>query len=262
MMPVIRISDETWERLKAYARPLEDSAEDVVRLALDALDKQHGRSTKTERSKPAMKATTRRQRSNGEKLPQKEFRRPLLDVLREKGGKARVKEIRELLEPRMAPRLSSADYEQVSSGDPRWWNAVCWERNDLVKEGLLRGDSERGIWELSARGRDPADSSNARDNEPEASGGTWRDDIMTALKSIDAGHGAPLQKIYDNVRKIRRTADRSVPESLEATVRRTLEDNCADSEKFRGIDVFYMPKGKGAGVWGLRTKRSGRDGHD
>jgi len=256
MMPVIRISDATWERLKTYARPLEDSAEDVVRLALDALDERHGRSTKTAQPKPAAKTSAPLQKSSGEKLPQKEFRGPLLDVLREKGGRAPVKEIRELLEPRMAARLSSADYEQVSSGDPRWWNAVCWERNDLVKEGLLRGDSDRGVWELSARGRDSADSG-SRGTVPEVSSGTWRDDITAAFESIDAGHGAPLQKIYDTVRKIRRAAGRSVPESLEATVRRTLEDNCAESDKFRGIDVFYMPKGKGAGVWGLRTKRAG-----
>jgi hypothetical protein len=257
MMPVIRISDETWERLKSYARPLEDSAEDVVRLGLDALDEKHGRSTSVLRPLSAAKAPTLRPRSSGEKLPQKEFRGPLLDVLREKGGKVPVKQIRELLEPRMAPRLSSADYEQVSSGDPRWWNAVCWERNDLVKEGLLRGDSERGVWELSARARGSAGSGNARDSGLGPSGGTWRDDITAALEVIDTGHGAPLQKIYDIVRRIRRTAGRSVPESLEATVRRTLEDNCAGSGNFRGIDVFYMPKGKGAGVWGLRTKRAG-----
>jgi hypothetical protein len=256
MMPVIRISDATWERLKAYARPLEDSAEDVVRLALDALDKQHDRSTKSTQPKLAAKTSAPRQRLSGEKLPQKEFRGPLLDVLRQKGGKAPVKEIRELLEPRMAPHLSSADYEQVSSGDPRWWNAVCWERNDLVKEGLLRADSERGVWELSVRGRELADSRDADGSSPR-SGGKWRDDIAAALESIDAGRGVPLQKIYDAVGKIRRTAGRSVPESLEATVRRTLEDNCADSDNFRGMDVFYMPNGKGAGVWGLRTKRSG-----
>src|SRR5262245_32023385 len=132
MMPVIRISDATWERLKAYARPLEDSAEDVVRLALDALDEQNGRSTRATQPKPAEKTSAPRRKSSGEKLPQKEFRGPLLDALRDKGGRASVKEIRELLEPRMAARLSSADYESVSSGDPRWWNAVCWERNDLV----------------------------------------------------------------------------------------------------------------------------------
>jgi hypothetical protein len=53
------------------------------------------------------------------------------------------------MEPLMAPRLSGGDYESVSTGDPRWWNAVCWERSDLVKEGLMRENSPRGIWEIS-----------------------------------------------------------------------------------------------------------------
>jgi putative N-acetylmannosamine-6-phosphate epimerase len=34
-MPVIRISQQTWERLKTYATPLEDTADDVVNVALD-----------------------------------------------------------------------------------------------------------------------------------------------------------------------------------------------------------------------------------
>jgi hypothetical protein len=39
---------------------------------------------------------------------------------------------------------------------------------------------------------------------------------------------------------------------MEATVRRTLEDNCSDSDNFRGVDIFCMPEGKGAGIWALR----------
>jgi hypothetical protein len=37
-MPVIRISQHTWERLKTYATPLEHTANDVVNIALDALE--------------------------------------------------------------------------------------------------------------------------------------------------------------------------------------------------------------------------------
>ena len=36
-MPTIRISQQTWERLKTYATPLEDTADDVVNIALNAL---------------------------------------------------------------------------------------------------------------------------------------------------------------------------------------------------------------------------------
>ena len=31
----------------------------------------------------------------------------------------------------------------------RWWNATRCERHQLVEQGLLRSDSERGTWALS-----------------------------------------------------------------------------------------------------------------
>ena len=49
-------------------------------------------------------------------------------------------------------RLSPDDLEPLSSGEERWWNATKWERHQLVQEGYLRDDSERGYWELSDRG--------------------------------------------------------------------------------------------------------------
>jgi len=91
--------------------------------------------------------------ADGAKLPQKEFREPLLQMLYELGGSAGLAELREGLLPRMQSRLGEADYSIVSTGEPRWWNATCWERSDMVKEGLLRGDSPRGRWELSEDGR-------------------------------------------------------------------------------------------------------------
>lgn len=97
-------------------------------------------------------------KERGTKLPQKEFRTPLLETLRELGGKASVLRVREVMERKMAPRLSEADYKAVSSGDPRWWNAICWERMRLVNEGLLRKDSARGIWELTDKGNVAAKS--------------------------------------------------------------------------------------------------------
>ena len=144
-MPVIRISDTTWGRLQQHARPLEDTAEDVVCAALDALDKAKG--IKPKKPDPI------KRRPRGNKLPQKEFRLPLMEVLLELGGSAEVKDIREALAPKILPRLSEDDFQLVSSGDERWWNATCWERSDLVKEGLFRKDSPRGIWELSDEGR-------------------------------------------------------------------------------------------------------------
>lgn len=148
MMPVIRISDATFARLQAHARPLEDTADDVVRLALDALEKLKGAGNKLMPA-PQVKKTRRR----GNKTPQRDFRIPLLKVLLDLGGSAEVQDVRRKMLPAMKDRLTQDDYEPVSTGEERWWNATCWERSELKKEGLLRGDSDHGIWELSEKGR-------------------------------------------------------------------------------------------------------------
>jgi len=146
MMPTIRVSDATWERLKAHARPLEDRAEDVIIRALNVLDQKTGLATTEPKAPPKPSAS-------GKKLPQREFRLPLMRTLLELGGSAEVSEIRKLMERKMAPLLSEADHQPVSSGDPRWWNAICWERADLVREGLFLDNSQRGVWELSEKGK-------------------------------------------------------------------------------------------------------------
>lgn len=80
---------------------------------------------------------------------------------------------------------------------------------------------------------------------------TWRDDVVAALENI-GGRGT-LQKIYESVRLVRRAEARSLPASTDDIVRRTLEENCADTESYKGLyDLFLMPEGKGAGVWALR----------
>jgi len=80
---------------------------------------------------------------------------------------------------------------------------------------------------------------------------TWRDDVRSALEGLN--RRAALSSIYKEVKKIRRAAGRSMPPSFDETVRRTLEENSSDSEVYRGgPDLFWMPEGKGAGVWALR----------
>jgi restriction system protein len=83
---------------------------------------------------------------------QAEFRRPLLETLRDLGGKSTAKFVRKRMELKLAPKLNGADYSPVGHGEPRWWKHVCWQRFILVKQGLLRDDSKRGVWELSERG--------------------------------------------------------------------------------------------------------------
>lgn len=148
-MPVVRISDETMERLKKWAEPLVDTTESAFVKVLNAAEKtlDAGRDMATPRP-----VRPPRPGKNQEKLPEKEFRRPLLEVLYEMGGKVRVDELRSVMKKRIGPLLRPGDHETVSTGDPRWWNATCWARNGLRKDGHLRDDSPRGLWELTEKG--------------------------------------------------------------------------------------------------------------
>jgi hypothetical protein len=55
----------------------------------------------------------------------------------------------------MKPLLKKVDFEPLASGpdNPRWRNAAQWSRNSMVKGGLLKSDSQRGVWEISGAGR-------------------------------------------------------------------------------------------------------------
>ena len=147
MMPVVRISKQTYSRLQSYASPLEDTAEDVVRRALDALDQKHGKIV----SEPV--ASAKPSKNPSPKTPQKDFRIPLMTLLDELGGKAQVSVVRDRLLPEIRDNLLDGDFCLVSTGEERWWNATCWERKELVEEGLFQADSPRGTWELSEEGR-------------------------------------------------------------------------------------------------------------
>ena len=51
--------------------------------------------------------------------------------------------------------LRDVDYQPLASDPdrPRWRNTGQWARNRLVKEGLMRGDSQHGVWEINDAGR-------------------------------------------------------------------------------------------------------------
>lgn len=158
-MPVIRISDATMQRLKAWAEPLEDTAESALAKALDAAEETTKRTGSDLPKTAAPAPRDPRRRPASPKLPQKEFRKPLLEALYDLGGSARVTDLRPAVKNRMMSALLPGDLEHVSTGEERWWNATCWERSNLVKEGYLRDDSPRGTWELSASGMEHVEKS-------------------------------------------------------------------------------------------------------
>jgi len=150
MMPVIRITDATWDRLKRWAVPLEDAPEDAVRKVLDAAEEHLKCRQTTAISRPQKKTTERKGKlPKGLKTPQEAYRRPILEALYELGGSASVADVLRLVEGKMKSLLIEVDYQKIPSGDTRWRNTAMWERHELVKDGLLKSDSPRGVWELS-----------------------------------------------------------------------------------------------------------------
>ena len=80
---------------------------------------------------------------------------PILTTLVEMGGRAKMGDVLPLVETRMKGTLKKVDYQPLASDKdmPRWRNTAQWARNTMVKDGLLKADSPRGIWEISTVGR-------------------------------------------------------------------------------------------------------------
>lgn len=72
-------------------------------------------------------------------------------MLVESGGSSKAAEVLERVGKVMKPRLKPVDFQPLASGpeNPRWRNAAQWARNSMVKDGLLKPDSPRGVWEIT-----------------------------------------------------------------------------------------------------------------
>ena len=149
IMPTIRISDRSWERLKSWAEPLEDTADSALVKVLDAAERSRNTG---EVQEPNHSPRSRANKRQHHKTPQDAFREPLLQVLYERGGSGRPKDLYLPLKQRMEDQLIADDLEHLASGGERWWKSVNWARFDLVQDGYLRNDSPRGVWALSEKG--------------------------------------------------------------------------------------------------------------
>jgi len=90
----------------------------------------------------------------GERTPRQAFRIPILEVLVELGGKDKTDKILEKVENKMKHILNPVDYKKLPSGVMiRWQNTAQWEKYVMIKDGLLRSDSPKGIWEITEKGK-------------------------------------------------------------------------------------------------------------
>jgi len=100
------------------------------------------------------KRGTRRRRQPVHKTPAEAYRIPILEALEKLGGRAEKEAVRRVVYEKMKNRFTADDLRRLPSNrEYRWSNTMDWERYHLVREGLLRGDSPRGFWELTEAGR-------------------------------------------------------------------------------------------------------------
>jgi restriction system protein len=91
----------------------------------------------------------------GVRTPEAAFYQPILKALVGLGGSAKIGDVLARLEPMMKEVLTDVDYEPLSYDTEmlRWRNTAQWVRYSMVKEGLLKSNSPRGIWEITDVGR-------------------------------------------------------------------------------------------------------------
>jgi hypothetical protein len=151
-MPSIDIDKEVWERIKADAEPLVDDANSVLRRLLGLDGPAQPPSGALGPRRPPPRAPF------GSLLPEAEYEAPILEELAKRAGGAPAREIIEAVGERLGERLTARDKDLLNSGGIRWENRVQFARLNLRKRGLLRQDSQRGIWELSEAGWEAAEA--------------------------------------------------------------------------------------------------------
>lgn len=90
----------------------------------------------------------------GLRTREKAYYRPILEALQALGGSAQMSQVLDRVLQSMRGTLKDVDYEPLASDPdmPRWKNTAQWARYSMVKEGLLRNDSPRGIWQITEAG--------------------------------------------------------------------------------------------------------------
>ncbi len=90
----------------------------------------------------------------GQRTREEAYYRPILEALQALGGSAPMNQVLDRVLQTMRSKLKDVDFEPLTSDPdtPRWKNTAQWARNAMVRKGLLRNDSPRGVWEISTAG--------------------------------------------------------------------------------------------------------------
>jgi predicted CopG family antitoxin len=159
MAKTIDVSDQTYAGLLRLANSFDDTPDDVIRRLLE--ERAHVRDyplaarQEDANERGALSASAKRgeRAAPGSILPEREYWRPILEVLVERGGSAPANDVIDEVGVRLRDRLMDRDHDQLDIGETRWRNRTRFARLRMREQGLLSGASHRGIWEITPQGR-------------------------------------------------------------------------------------------------------------
>ena len=114
----------------------------------------------TNNRKDLSRDTTTRQKNNkyqrakkGEATQHACYELPILKAISDLGGRGEIDEVLKRVQHDMRTILKEIDHLALKSGAIRWRENAQWVRFKMVKDGRLKKDSSRGIWEITEKGR-------------------------------------------------------------------------------------------------------------
>ena len=149
-MPTIRLDQDVFEGLQQLAKPFVDSPGMVIRRLLE------------ERGvlRPAAKAPQKRARLRRTRSRRNPPTRPTCSScsLKEFNGSGHKRDVTHAIVKRMMKDgfIGAADQELVSTGETKAENTITWARNALKQRGYISRAARRGMWELTAEGKEAA----------------------------------------------------------------------------------------------------------
>lgn len=165
------ITADVWNALKGAAQPFEMPNDVLRRVLLPTGDPNGTSKSASPTTKTAAKARSNRQsakrRPRGQRarstkrtrvasdqlLPDSEYELPILKAIADAGGRRPTREVLDVVGDVLKDRFTELDGQPIrDGGPPRWQNRTQFVRLRLVKEGLMKEDSPRGVWEISPQG--------------------------------------------------------------------------------------------------------------
>ena len=184
-MPTIRVDEDVFAGLQKLATPFVDTPNSVIRRLLAghlSIGAESASTSTAVKKENAMLELDDLDKLVEENLYQRRFTRTPpksitpQDVLEDWlvvvldlnfNGRGEKREVtREIIRQMKAQKiLSNHDFETVTTGETKAENTIAWGRNRLKESGIISQLSPRGIWELTAKGKDLAKKLLRKEND-------------------------------------------------------------------------------------------------